>query len=523
MLAKRFLCFYLFLVFALCAQLGYGQNLTISDSGQTGSSGTNWSISGGVLRVNGGNAVVNTSTIESYLASNNLIVFITSTNSANGKIIISDELHSDTAYDLELKASNDIEINADIIRSASGGLTLKTGSGVVTGTGKLVLDSGSFLAINHGANITNDIETSSGTLTVKFADFEVEYLVVAGGGSGGYRHGAGGGAGGMLEGSLNFTPNTNYTITVGNGANASSSSHPNGYKGNNSSISGTDISSIIATGGGISYDSNSVKEEDGGSGGGGAYPKHDSLGGDGISGQGHDGGIGGVGYNHGGGGGAGEAGENGTSSRRGNGGDGKQSSINGNLQYYAGGGGGGTHKPAPSSGGGEGGQGGGGAGGTANINTPGENGEINTGGGGGGASTYDGGNSSGGAGGSGVIYLRYLGQSNGTGGAISGGTNFANGYTLHSFTSTGSRAISISTFSSTLSGDIVGSGSVLIKANHGEINLTGNNAYTGDTTIDNGIVNISDSGNLSNSTALTISSGSTLNINNTNLEVKSIS
>jgi hypothetical protein len=47
--AKRFLWFYLFLVSALCAQLGYGQTLTISDSGQTGISGTNWSISGNTL------------------------------------------------------------------------------------------------------------------------------------------------------------------------------------------------------------------------------------------------------------------------------------------------------------------------------------------------------------------------------------------------------------------------------------------------------------------------------------------
>ena len=522
---QRILAILLFLFLFSGTSLLWGQTLTISNSGQTGSSGTNWSISGGVLRVNDGNAEVNTSTIEGHLASNNLIVFVTSTNSTDGKIIISNELHSDTTYDLVLKASNDIEINADITRSGSGGLTLKTGSGFVTGTGKLVLDSGSFLALNHGANIANDIEISSGTLTVKFADFEVEYLVVAGGGSGGFRHGAGGGAGGMLEGSLDFSPNTEYTITVGKGANGSSSSHPNGYKGDNSSISGSDISSVnaIGGGGGISYDTNGNTEEDGGSGGGGAYPRNSNLGGDGTLGQGHNGGVGGVGYNHGGGGGAGELGENGTSNKRGNGGDGKQSSINGSLSYYAGGGGGGTHNPAPSNGGGLGGQGGGGDGGTANINSPGISGTPNTGGGGGGASTYDGGNSSGGAGGSGVIYLRYLGQSNGTGGTISSGTNLANGYTLHSFTSTGSSVISTSTFSSTISGDIIGSGGVLINANDGEINLTGNNTYEGNTSIDNGIVNISNSGNLSNSAALTISSGSILNINNANIEVKSIS
>ena len=48
-----------------------GQNLTISTTGETGTSGNNWSISGNVLTITG-NADVNASVISSHLSSNNL-------------------------------------------------------------------------------------------------------------------------------------------------------------------------------------------------------------------------------------------------------------------------------------------------------------------------------------------------------------------------------------------------------------------------------------------------------------------
>ena len=61
--------------------------------------------------------------------------------------------------------------------------------------------------------------TSTGTLSVSPSASlgSVEYLVVAGGGSGGINQGGGGGAGGILEGSQSLTAGTSYTVTVGGG------------------------------------------------------------------------------------------------------------------------------------------------------------------------------------------------------------------------------------------------------------------------------------------------------------------
>lgn len=69
---------------------------------------------------------------------------------------------------------------------------------------------------------------------------------------------------------------------------------------------------------------------------------------------------------------------------------------------------------------GAGGSGGGGSGG-------GGNGSANTGGGGGGAK------GTGGAGGSGIVIIRYFGEQRGVGGAVTS----SNGYTIHTFTSSG--------------------------------------------------------------------------------------
>jgi hypothetical protein len=57
-------------------------------------------------------------------------------------------------------------------------------------------------------------------------------------------------------------------------------------------------------------------------------------------------------------------------------------------------------------------------------------GTVNTGGGGG---ASDGGGAVAGSGGSGVIILRYLGNIRGTGGNVT----TANGYTIHTFTTSG--------------------------------------------------------------------------------------
>jgi hypothetical protein len=60
-----------FLFFA-CV-IGWGQTLTISSGGQTGVSGTNWSISGNTLTVTG-TANIQASVIQNHLAGNSLAI-----------------------------------------------------------------------------------------------------------------------------------------------------------------------------------------------------------------------------------------------------------------------------------------------------------------------------------------------------------------------------------------------------------------------------------------------------------------
>ena len=177
----------------------------------------------------------------------------------------------------------------------------------------------------------------------------------------------------------------------------------------------------------------------------------------------------------------------------GNGGNGVTSTITGASTYYGGGGGGGVHGYGVPTGpvGGQGGLGGAGDGtpfNTGGIPNPvtAESGQANTGGGGGGSGgpsgTID---SQGGAGGSGLVVVRYLGASAGTGGAVAQGTsgsNMAAGYTLHTFTSVGASTLKLNALNVMLSGTIGGSGSMVNNATGGKISLMNANTYTGSTT-----------------------------------------
>jgi len=211
-----------------------------------------------------------------------------------------------------------------------------------------------------------------------------DFLVIAGGGSGGYDSGAGGGAGGYRnsystetsggggssEASLNLTLGAVYTITIGAGGAAVTGSSV-GNPGNDSSISGTGITTITSIGGGRGGRASSGGGN-GGSGGG--------YGGSGTANQGFNGGSGG----NTGGGGAGEAGSTDASS---DGGDGLSSSITGSSVARGGGGAGS------------------GTGGTGGGGNDGDDGVANTGGGGG---RWNGVEPDSGAGGSGVVILRLL-------------------------------------------------------------------------------------------------------------------
>ena len=295
------------------------------------------------------------------------------------------------------------------------------------------------------------------TSSLNYTLTQVEVLVVAGGGGAGGDVGGGGGGGGVLySSSYVVTAGTAVAVTIGNGGSSTIGAVVGG-NGQNSVFG--NLSAIGGGGGSHYYD---CLGRDGGSGGGGNPSGPNSNRGDGLrrggagtAGQGNRGGEGGTGSVIGGcaGGGAGGPGseQNGLGSA---GGPGLPFSISGTLRYYGGGGGAGS-----GSGFGPGGIGGGGWGDLRNANTSWlvSNGTANTGGGGGG----DGGFTKTGAGGSGVVVVRYPGPQKATGGTITQ----VNGYTIHTFNSSGS-------FTPTTSSTIYGLYDLTEKGNHLQLSNT---------------------------------------------------
>ena len=384
--------------------------------------------------------------------------------------------------------NNPIAAYLDVF-SRSGTDASGTGGGGgagLTATGGIISDytSGSDVYRAH-------IFTSSGTFDVSaLGDFgdTIEYLVIAGGGSGGAQGAGagGGGAGGLrtnlpgvqdaggnpLTGSafpVSTSPGS-YTVTVGGGAAGAVGSGygNNGFRGSNSVFG-----SITSTGGGGGGATNtgSNPEGPGGSGGGrgGREPGYAYTGNTPpvSPSQGNAGGIRDGDYFAGGGGGAGAVGSNGVNGTRGGaGGAGVQVAIAGpptaspvgtpgpsGNGWFAGGGGGGSYPPNPIAA--AGGAGGGGDSGK-NSGHDGVNGTTSTGGGGGGA-TGDG--PEGGAGGSGIVVVRYqigelTAQAKASGGAIS----FYGGKTIHTFTSSGTFATAPNWSSATVDYLVVGGG-----------------------------------------------------------------
>ena len=283
--------------------------------------------------------------------------------------------------------------------------------------------------LRHNSEIDETkLETYNGTewrkINAAIPSYSVDYLVIAGGGSG---KSGGAGAGGLLY-DTNYTLNisTQYIITIGSGG-------AGGSNGSNSSFS-----NLTAVGGGNGGQADQLNDAgNGGSGGGGGATSVPTNGGDGTPGQGNNGGsvISSTFYQNpypsAGGGGAGEVGfPPAASNVSGAGGDGLQISITGSPTYYAGGGGGTNWVTSGTAG--AGGLGGGGNGAVSNI---GENGAANTGGGGGG---YRGSvSTSTSNGGSGVVILRiptsnYSGTTTGSPTVTTDGTD-----TILTYTSSG--------------------------------------------------------------------------------------
>ena len=223
----------------------------------------------------------------------------------------------------------------------------------------------------------------------------VEYLIVAGGGSGGSINlnstiGAGGGGGGGLITSVASLSAQTYAVVVGVGGTGIS---PGSNNGSNSSFNGQ-----TATGGGAGGhqgDNTTSKGKNGGSGGGG---RNAQSGGTGVASQGNNGGLSpATTANRGSGGGGGANGVGGitSSGTGGTAGPGFTSSISGGSATYAVGGVGGGGGQAASSNG--------------------ANATANTGNGGGGATASTNSTArSGGNGGSGIVIIRYIDPSGGT-------------------------------------------------------------------------------------------------------------
>ena len=292
----------------------------------------------------------------------------------------------------------------------------QSGSGTITVTGLSQSTEYTFTVTATNSSGNSLASGASSSVTTSNSNATINYLVVAGGGGGGsglgsaYYSSSGGGAGGFrtsfgtsgrnsnAESTLSFAPSIVYTVQVGAGGTW-------GIKGQDSYISGSNITTVTSIGGGCGsppqggdYAPSATSPMNGGSGGGGgdAVGTGTSTGGTGTANQGYEGGNsnGSRGFSAGGGG----AGAAGSSYVPGNG---IQSSISGSTLYYAGGGGGVNGENGAV---GSGGLGGGASG--SNYGT-GANASANTGGGGGGAgypgsSFYQRGSS----GGSGIVIIR---------------------------------------------------------------------------------------------------------------------
>ena len=269
------------------------------------------------------------------------------------------------------------------------------------------------VSLASGGTLTTDGDynvhtfNSSSQLIFSVADAPVEYLVIAGGGTG-YRiqnqgGGGGGGAGGYRTATDLGVTAQSYTVTVGAGGAAPAANA--GNNGNNSTFStitstgggkGGLYSAAAAaggSGGGTRSQTSDASAEPAGAGNAGGYSPVEGYAG--ASGQN-------VGpyQGAGGGGGASEAGTVGSPTSGGAGGDGRASSITGSSITRAGGGGGSVYSSGTHGAGGAG-------GGTDGTHTETLAAAVNTGSGSGG-SERAGSSQNVGSGGSGVVIIRYL-------------------------------------------------------------------------------------------------------------------
>ena len=138
------------------------QHLTISTSGEAGTSGTNWSISGNTLTAsNSGNSNIHPSVIQNHLASNPLTVYA-------GSVIFNANITSSTANNLSIWSNTHITNTSATSITTQGGNVLFASNvddatdGEATTNGYIQLRFG--ITINsNGGNITFGGGNTSGT------------------------------------------------------------------------------------------------------------------------------------------------------------------------------------------------------------------------------------------------------------------------------------------------------------------------------------------------------------------------
>jgi len=327
--------------------------------------------------------------------------------------------------------TNDSDTNGDAITVASVGApsygtAVRNASGTaITYTATLgYTGSDSFTyTIGDGQGLTS---TATVSVTVS-GGHTVDYLVVGGGGGGGGQVGGGGGGGQVRQGTFAIASGA-YAITVGAGG-AGNATSDRGANGQSSALA--NLVSSGGGGGGAGYNGAALSTGANGGGGGNYYATAGTSASDGFPG--------GPGVSNtrvsGGGGGASEAGMPGYApvNGSGRGGAGVVGTITG-LSYGGGGGGGAMGGDAVSSPG-PAGDSSATAGSTANASAA----PANRGGGGGGgglvsSSIFGVMVGASGDGGSGVVVIRYAtGSMIATGGTVT----TSGGYTIHTFTSSG--------------------------------------------------------------------------------------
>ncbi|MFZ4436145.1 MAG: beta strand repeat-containing protein, partial [Flavobacterium psychrophilum] len=148
---KKLHRYYTFLLFFISTHFIQSQNLTISTTGQTGTSGTNWSITGNTLTATG-TADINASVINNHLATNALTV------RASG-VMFNADIFSTTANSLSI-LSNTFITNSSATTITTNGGSILFASNVDDATDGESTTNG-YIQLRYGITIN----TSGGNIT----------------------------------------------------------------------------------------------------------------------------------------------------------------------------------------------------------------------------------------------------------------------------------------------------------------------------------------------------------------------